>query len=96
MESVTVKFTGRGTLRKTLTNLYFDRQTTCAAAEEKSFVDELVYETLMFEENPADEFFAEKRGINNLCIINNAEDVNENFNELYVKLRELKEKEVNR
>lgn len=31
MERVTVKFTGHGTLRKTLTNLYFDRQTTCAA-----------------------------------------------------------------
>ena len=66
------------------------------AAEDKSFVDKMVYETLLFEEDSADEFLAEKREINRLCTVESESEVVEGFHTLNVKLQELNAKEVAR
>ena len=64
-----------------------------AAAEYKSFVDEMVSLPFLFEEDPADEFLAEKRKINELCAPENPEELSDIFRELYFKIQELQAKE---
>ena len=58
----------------------------------KSFVDETVYGTLPFEEDPADEFLAEKSEFNRLYREN---EFNSDLHEILLsKLKELKAKEA--
>ena len=61
-----------------------------------NFVDKWVYETPLFEEDPADEFINEKQDINRLCTVDGIEDINTGFDNLYGKFQELKSKEIAR
>ena len=74
--------------------LIFRSPTFCLASESESFVDKAIYETLPFEEDPADKFIAEKQEINRLCTVENISEVDAGLHELYLKLQELEKKEV--
>lgn len=70
--------------------------TACAECAPESFVDKWVYETPPFEEDPADEFLDEKREINQICAVEKAKDLDADFRELQLKLKELRTKEFKR
>ena len=64
---------------------------TCAAVE-KSFVDEMIFETVLFEEDPADEFLTEKHELNRMCTLEDDADVVAGLDALSGKILDLKTK----
>ena len=68
------------------------------SAEElpKSFVDEMIYDTLPFAEDPTDEFFNEKHEINQACMIEEGADLSAAIHELHIKLQNLKARQTTR
>ena len=74
--------------------LIFSGTSVVAAADYKSFVDEMVYAPFLFEEDPADEFLAEKQEINRLYREHQFDSVS--YEPLLFKIEKLMKKEVAR